>query len=60
MNTRQLGNPLFTMRKQYGMIIFWFFFPGLFNLFLINDWLDNGNIIGLVFALIIGCLRFMC
>ena len=53
MNTRQFGNPLFTMRKQYGMIIFWFFFPGLFNLFLINDWLDNGNIIGLVFALII-------
>lgn len=52
MAVQQLGQLLFSMRKQYGMVVFWFFFPDLFNIFLLSDWLNEGNTIGLIGALI--------
>ena len=47
-----LGKYHFTMRKSYGVMIFWFLFFGYPNMFLLRDWLD-GNILGLFIALLL-------
>lgn len=49
---RQLGHHIFTSRKSYGLMIFWFLFFGLPNIFLLSAWLD-GNIHALFFALLL-------
>lgn len=51
-NTRQLGNHLFTTRKKYGLVVFWFLFFAIPNIFLLGAWRD-GNIHGLWAALLL-------
>ena len=47
-----LGEYQFSMRKGYGLVVFWFLFFGFPNMFLLGDWLE-GNTHSLLFALLL-------
>ena len=47
-----LGEYQFSMRKGYGLVVFWFLFFGFPNIFLLSSWLD-GNTDALLFALLL-------